>query len=60
SDVLEILGRSGRSMQENGQPVTDPTEALRIARGVVDEILQRRLPLFQRLGVVAKAAPRQR
>ncbi|MBV9757607.1 MAG: class I SAM-dependent methyltransferase, partial [Alphaproteobacteria bacterium] len=49
SDVLEILGRSGRSMQENGQPVTDPTEALRIARGVVDEILQRRLPLFQRL-----------
>ena len=56
TDLLTILGRSGRSMQEDGQAVTDPTEASRIARGVVDRILHVRLPLFRRLGILPPAA----
>jgi SAM-dependent methyltransferase len=60
ADLLTILGRSGRTMQEQGKPITDPAEASRIARGLVDEMLARRLPLFERLGIVPAGTERAR
>lgn len=58
AEVLAILGRSGRSMQEDGKPVTDPADAMRLSCSVVDGILERRLPLLNRLGILPAAAPR--
>ena len=56
TDLVALLGRSGRTMREDGEPVSDPAQATRVARGVVDGILQRRLPLLRRLGIVEAGA----
>jgi SAM-dependent methyltransferase len=50
--VMGLLSRSGRAVQRDGQPVTDPTEARSIVTGVLANALERRLPLYRALGVV--------
>jgi SAM-dependent methyltransferase len=50
--LLATLGRSGRGMQRDGQPVTDPAEANRIMTEAIATILERRLPVFRRVGVL--------
>jgi len=52
TEVLATLGRSGRGVQRDGQPVTDPVEANRIMTDAIGGILERRLPVMRRLGVV--------
>jgi SAM-dependent methyltransferase len=51
-ELVAILGRSGRSVQREGQPITDPAETLRIVSEAVVGLLERRGPLLRRLGVV--------
>lgn len=52
ADALAILGRSGRTVQKEGKPVTDPAEALAIVRDAVVNFLERRVPVMRRLGVL--------
>lgn len=52
SEVLATLGWSGRGVQRDGQTVTDPAEANRIMTEAVGNIMERRLPLLRRLGVI--------
>jgi hypothetical protein len=52
-ELLTALGRTGRGVQRDGQPVTDPVEANRIMSEAIANILERRVPLLRRLGVVA-------
>jgi hypothetical protein len=47
-----VLGRSGRSVQREGRPVSDPGEARQIVLDAIRGILERRLPVLQRLGVL--------
>jgi len=51
-ELVAILGRSGRSVQRDGQPITDPAETLRIVSEAVVGLLERRGPLLRRLGVM--------
>lgn len=51
-DVIGVLGRSGRSVQREGRPVSDPGEARQIVLDAIRGILERRLPVLQRLGVL--------
>jgi hypothetical protein len=51
-DVVAILGRSGRSVQREGRPVTDPTDARQIVLDAIRGIMERRLPVLRRLGVL--------
>lgn len=53
-ELLATLQHSGRNVQRDGQPVTDPVEANRIMSEAIDNILERRLPVLRRLGVVGK------
>jgi SAM-dependent methyltransferase len=53
AELLAALGRTGRGVQRDGQPVTDPVEATRIMSEAITNILERRVPLLRRLGVVA-------
>jgi SAM-dependent methyltransferase len=46
------LARAGRSVQREGQVVTDPAQAREIITGVLTGILERRVPLMRSLGVV--------
>ena len=52
SELLGILGRSGRSVQRDGKPVTDPAETLRIVTDAVAGMLERRVPLLLGIGVL--------
>jgi SAM-dependent methyltransferase len=51
--VLAALAHVGRSIQRDGKPVEDMVEARGIVRGSVEGIVQRRLPLLTRLGVIS-------
>lgn len=51
--VAAGLARSGRSVQREGQVVTDPEQAKEIIGGVLRNMQERRLPLLRSLGVVA-------
>ena len=53
TEVLALLARSGRNVQREGKPVTDPAEARGIVANVIRNTLERRLPVFRSLGVVA-------
>ncbi len=53
AELLATLGRSGRGMQRDGQPVSDPVEASRMMSEAIATILERRLPVLRRLGVLA-------
>jgi hypothetical protein len=57
TEVLAILGRSGRNVQRDGQVVADPADATRIVADAVAAVLERRLPVLQRLGVVSAWGP---
>ncbi len=46
------LRRGGRSIQKDGQPVTDPTEATAIAKSLVRHVVEKRAPLLRQLGVL--------
>jgi SAM-dependent methyltransferase len=51
-ELMAVLGRSGRSVQRDGKPVTDVDEARQIVTEVVAGMLERRVPLLRGLGVV--------
>jgi SAM-dependent methyltransferase len=53
TELVGVLGRSGRSVQRDGQPVTDQAETLRIVTEAVVGLLERRVPVLRRLGVLA-------
>jgi SAM-dependent methyltransferase len=50
--VLAVLARSGRNVQQEGKPVTDPAEARRIVVDAVRSSLERRVPVLRNLGVL--------
>ncbi len=50
--MLMVLGRSGRSVQREGKPVTDPVEARVIVLGAIRGMLERRAPVLRNLGVL--------
>lgn len=50
--VAAGLARSGRSVQREGQVVTDPAQAREIIGSVLTEMLKRRVPVLRSLGVV--------
>jgi hypothetical protein len=52
ADILAMLSRSGRNVQREGKPVTDPAEAARIVAEVVGGMLERRAPVLRNLGVL--------
>jgi hypothetical protein len=52
TDLMTLLARSGRSVQRDGQAVNDPAEAIKIISDATRTMLERRLPLFRRLGMV--------
>jgi len=52
ASVLSGLERSGRTMQREGKPVTDPAEIRTMAAEVVQRFLERRTPVLRTLGVL--------
>ncbi len=50
--VAAGLARSGRSVQREGQVVTDPTQAREIIGTVLKQLIERRVPVLRTLGVV--------
>ncbi len=52
TSVLTGLERSGRAMQREGTPVTDPDEKRAMAAEVVQRFLERRAPVLRILGVL--------
>jgi SAM-dependent methyltransferase len=50
--VQVALARSGRSVQKDGQPVSDPVESARIVTEALRNVVERRLPILRRMGVV--------
>jgi SAM-dependent methyltransferase len=52
TSVLTGLERSGRTMQRDGKPVTDPAETRTMAAEVVQRFLERRTPVLRTLGVL--------
>jgi SAM-dependent methyltransferase len=52
AELVGTLARSGRSVQREGKPVTDQAETLRIVTEAVVAMLERRVPVLRRLGVL--------
>jgi hypothetical protein len=52
AQLVGLLGRSGRSVQRDGKPVSDPSETMQIVTEAVVGLLERRVPLLRRLGVL--------
>jgi SAM-dependent methyltransferase len=52
-ELAGVLVRSGRSVQRDGKPVTDQAETLRVVTDAVVGMLERRVPVLRRLGVLA-------
>jgi hypothetical protein len=50
--LVGILTRSGRTVQREGTPVTDPAEARRVVADAVIAMLEKRVPVLRRLGVL--------
>jgi SAM-dependent methyltransferase len=51
-EILAVLARGGRSVQRDGQPVTDPVESRRIVSDAIRDMMERRFPVLRRLGVL--------
>ena len=51
-DLPALLARSGRTIQRDGKPVTDPLEADRMATDLVRQFLDQRVPVLRSLGVL--------
>lgn len=52
AEVLAVLARSGRSVQRDGKPVTDPVEARPIISDAIRNMIEKRFPVLRRLGVL--------
>ncbi len=52
TQLVGLLGRSGRSVQRDGKPVNDASETMQIVTEAVVGLLERRVPLLRRLGVL--------
>ncbi len=52
AQLVGLLGRSGRSVQRDGKPVSDASETTQIVTEAVVGLLERRVPLLRRLGVL--------
>lgn len=52
TEILQTLSRSGRSVQRDGKSVSDPGEARGIVADAVGRIMQDRVPVLRRLGVL--------
>jgi hypothetical protein len=52
AELAAVLGRSGRNVQRDGRVVGDPAEARRIVADAVATVVERRLPVLRRLGVL--------
>jgi SAM-dependent methyltransferase len=52
ASALSGLERSGRTMQRDGKPVTDPAEIQTTAAELVQRFLERRVPVLRSLGVL--------
>lgn len=50
--VATGLARAGRSVQRDGQVVTDPAQTREIIRAVLTNFQDRRVPLLRSLGVL--------
>lgn len=50
--VIALLAQGNRSLQRDGQVVTDPVQAREIVAGALRNILERRLPVLRSQGVV--------
>ncbi|MDR3535974.1 MAG: class I SAM-dependent methyltransferase [Acetobacteraceae bacterium] len=51
-EVLRRLARGGRSMQRDGQAVTDPQEAVGMVSGAITGALERRLQVWRNAGIL--------
>jgi SAM-dependent methyltransferase len=51
-DLLTTLHNSGRGMQRDGQPVNDLVESNRLISEAIANVLERRLPVLRRLGIL--------
>jgi len=47
-----VLSQSGRDVQRDGQPVTDPVDRRRIMAEAVTTMFEKRLPVLRRLGAL--------
>jgi SAM-dependent methyltransferase len=52
TEVLAVLARSGRSVQQDGKAVTDPVEARQIISDAIRTMIEKRFPVLRRLGVL--------
>lgn len=51
-DLVAKLAQAGTNVLHEGKPLTDPAQASGIVRPRVMEILEQRVPLFRRLGIL--------
>jgi hypothetical protein len=51
-ELVAMLARSGRSVQWDGAPVTESVEARRVVADAVHIMIEKRLPMLRRLGVL--------
>ncbi len=54
--VMARMRRSGRTLNQNGQPVTDPAALRGNVTNAIQEMLRERLPMMRRLGALSPAA----
>ena len=52
TELLSVLGRTGRSVRRDGQPITDPADRARVVGEAVAAFLGKRLPVLRNLGVL--------
>jgi hypothetical protein len=52
-ELVRLLSRSGRSLQRDGEPVSDPAQTMRGVTELVVGMLEKRVPALQQLGVMA-------
>jgi SAM-dependent methyltransferase len=51
-ELVAVLARSGRNVQRDGAPVTEPVEARRVVADAVHTMIEKRLPVLRGLGVL--------
>ena len=52
--LLAVLGRAGRSVQRDGEVVTDPIQSRAVLRETVRQMVDERMPLLERLRITAR------
>jgi len=55
--VMSALERSGRNIQREGKPVTDPDEIRSMAGDIAQRFLDRRMPVLHMLGILEPPRP---